>query len=133
MPINATNSEETPILPSSVNNDQPVAVESKSYHGDTNIFLSIFNLSNAAIGMGMFSFSFAYHQTGLLSGILVTLGLVAIAGITLLILVSYGEGCSSYQQMIEKNLGKNFGFLCECILVFYLTGDCVGFLNVIFL
>jgi hypothetical protein len=39
---------------------------------ETNIFLSIFNLANAAIGMGVFSFPFTYHRTGILSGLLLT-------------------------------------------------------------
>ena len=49
-----------------------VADETSKAPRETNIFLSIFNLANAAIGMGVFAFPFTYQRTGILSGILLT-------------------------------------------------------------
>jgi hypothetical protein len=51
---------------------EPVKVVNHTGKNDTNLFLSIANLSNAAIGMGMFSFPFAYHETGMVSGLVLT-------------------------------------------------------------
>ena len=63
--------EKTPLIINEAINKEEV-INSQSTVQNTNIVLSIMNLANAAIGMAMFSLPFAFHETGLLSGILLT-------------------------------------------------------------
>eukprot|EP01080_Neovahlkampfia_damariscottae_P008260 gene8260-85_t len=98
---------------------------------ETNIFLSIFNLANAAIGMGVFAFPFTYQRTGVVSGLLLTSFLVVMAALTLYILVHFGGDARSYQEVVKTKLGKIPGFICELILIFYLSGGCIAYLNIV--
>jgi hypothetical protein len=71
-----TSEEEKLITSKNIQDEIPIYIETneiKKIPKETNIFLSIFNLANAAIGMGVFAFPFTYHRTGIVSGLLLTL------------------------------------------------------------
>jgi len=70
---------------------------------------SIFNTANAALGTGVLGFPFAYRQSGLILGILITIGSAGLMGYCLTVILRCArqfEG-ESYQQMVLLMYGRN--------------------------
>lgn len=79
----------------------------------TGIILSVFNLTNAAVGSGILAFPFAFAKAGLGAGIFLTFIFAVLSGITLFI-ISYAAKetkVSSIQEVVSVILGR-VNFLC---------------------
>jgi amino acid permease len=70
---------------------------------------AVFNVSNAAIGSGVLAFPFAYKQSGLVLGVIVTICAASLLSFTLTILARCAREfeVNSYQALAGAMYGKS--------------------------
>jgi len=71
-------------------------------------FYAIFNTANAALGTGVLSFPFAYRQSGLILGILITIASASLMGYCLTVILRCARDFKgdSYQQLVLLMYGQ---------------------------
>lgn len=94
---------------------------------------STFNLACSAIGGGVLAFPFAYSNTGLISGLVITVIMIGVMYYSQHLISSCTQETrsSNYNELVTRMLGKRMGLACEIILVLYLLGAVIGFMTII--
>jgi sodium-coupled neutral amino acid transporter 7/8 len=108
------------------------------YGGKGTIMSSIFTLASSAIGAGILSFPYAFKEAGLVTAVLVCLGLTLVMSFSVHAIVhSTAEAqktdprIRSYEDLVLVATGKKTATFLEVVIVFYQYSVCVGFLIVI--
>jgi amino acid permease len=96
-------------------------------------FGSVTNLLNNAIGSGVLIFPFAYGQTGLVFGVILS-SLFASAMLFTFHVVGTAQeavGAATYQQLMRRVLGKTGEQLSLAVQLIFLLGTCVSYLDIV--
>jgi len=93
---------------------------------------SILNLANGAIGAGVLAFPYAYRDTGLIAGFVVTVIMIGLLAFSLHVVsrVTDQFKARTYQELVGTLLGKKIQKVCEVMLVLYLVGSCIAYMTV---
>jgi amino acid permease len=94
---------------------------------------SIANLVNSAIGAGVLALPFAFQQSGVFMGILLSIGFCPLVTFTLHIMgrAQKASNEGSYQATCQKLLGPTWGLVNIVFQLSFIMGACVGFLIII--
>jgi len=81
---------------------------------------AIFNTANAALGTGVLGFPFAYRQSGLILGLLITIWSAGLMGYCLTVILRCARNYEgeSYQQMVLMMYGRNAERLLISMIIF---------------
>jgi len=98
--------------------------------GGQNILSAIINLAKGAVGVGILSFPFAFKNTGILGGLIVTLGMILISIVSLIMLTWLADvtRSSTYQEIVLRVSGKMMSVISELLIILLLFGSCIAFL-----
>lgn len=107
----------------------PLLGVSRKFGKNESPWVSVFNMCNAAIGTGVLSFPYAYKQTGLLGGLLLTVLIYMIEVFALCILIRVAEKhqCPTYQELVRTLLGSKMAFVTSVVILIMLIGGNVSY------
>lgn len=97
-------------------------------------------LVNAALGAGVLAYPFAFMSAGMVAGNIVTMGMGVLCFCTLCIVMHsmatmqerYGANAvRSYGELVKLGLGNRAAVALEVMIIFYMFGACVGYLEVL--
>lgn len=117
-------SAEDPLLPS---------LQSHSTAQACTAWGSVFTMLNAAIGAGVLSFPYAFRETGLALGLVLTFVCAGLMYTTLQILVQAAlrYRVHTYSQVVQRCLGKPVSLVLACITLTYQLGSCTAYMIIV--
>lgn len=94
---------------------------------------SVFTMLNAAIGAGVLSFPYAFRDTGLVLGLVLTFLCAGLMYTTLQILVQAAlrYRVHTYSQVVQRCLGKPVSLVLATITLTYQLGSCTAYMIIV--
>ena len=101
--------------------------------GDGTFLSSVFTCANSAIGAGVLAFPYAFAQTGLVLGVVLSLVLATIMLVALHIIIvgTNSSNAASYQALVRHSMGPRAEKVVAVLMVVYLFGAITGYFIVI--
>jgi len=120
------------LKPSDIYPSDEYDIQTQKIHGASPL-KSFFNLTISAIGGGVLAFPYAYSQTGLASGIIVTLMILPIVLYSEYVITACAEtlGSSNYVETVTRMFNPTVGRFCDFIVWVSLMGAAMAYISLI--
>eukprot|EP01080_Neovahlkampfia_damariscottae_P011650 gene11650-4889_t len=99
--------------------------EEEEFKGEANMFSTVANITNAAIGAGVLAIPFAFKSAGLIGGILIVIIVTSMTLYSLRMVVASIDKAHlyTYEQTVQKAYGLVLGIIMRILLAFMTMGS----------